>query len=197
MLQGLTAMHVRHTTSDQFREASPPALRKAQHPLVMVHPTTHRRAIYVNTMFTNRIVELDPDESDRLLERLFLLMSQPELCLRAPIDDRRSGALGSTWLVHGRKPFDVNQRRHLQQITTLVADPAAPWAAHAGSDQSQCTGLRAYFLGTSGNGGEVTVRFRQVVEVARPERPEPGVDQVGDSSSGPRQPVQAVLGHAP
>jgi taurine dioxygenase len=44
----------------------------------MVHPTTHRRAIYVNTMFTNRIVELDPDKSDRLLERLFLLMSQPE-----------------------------------------------------------------------------------------------------------------------
>jgi Taurine catabolism dioxygenase TauD, TfdA family len=27
-------------------------------------------------------------------------------------------------LVHGRKPFDVNQRRHLRQITTLVADPS-------------------------------------------------------------------------
>jgi hypothetical protein len=30
-------------------------------------------------------------------------------------------------------------------------------------------------------------------KVARPRRREPGVDQVGDSSSGPRQPVQTVL----
>jgi taurine dioxygenase len=77
-LQRLTVMHVSDTRSSQFREAKPHALRKAAHPLVMIHPTTHRRAIYVNTMYTNRNVELAADESDRVLERLFLLMSQRE-----------------------------------------------------------------------------------------------------------------------
>jgi hypothetical protein len=47
------------------------------------------------------------------------------------MEDRRSGVLGSTGLVHGRKAFDVNQRRYMRLITTLVADPAAPWAVHA------------------------------------------------------------------
>jgi alpha-ketoglutarate-dependent taurine dioxygenase len=130
-LQGLTARHVRDTTSSQFRQAKLEALRKAEHPLVMVHPTTHRCAIYVNTMFTNRIVELAPDESDRLLERLFLLMSQPEYVYEHRWKIGDLVLWDQLGLVHGRKPFEVNQRRYMRQITTLVADPAAPWAAHA------------------------------------------------------------------
>jgi taurine dioxygenase/pentalenolactone F synthase len=130
-LQRLTAMHVRDTTSSQFREAKPQALRKAEHPLVMIHPTTHRRAIYVNTMYTNRIVELAPDESDELLEGLFLLMSQPEYVYEHRWKIGDLVLWDQLGLVHGRKAFDVNQRRYMRQITTLVADPAAPWAVHA------------------------------------------------------------------
>jgi len=59
-------------------DANPPVV----HPLVRTHPESGRRALYVNPLFTTRIVELQADESDALLELLYKVSIADELTVR-------------------------------------------------------------------------------------------------------------------
>lgn len=60
------------------REETPPVI----HPLVVVHPVTGRRLLYVNPTFTSRIVELKQAESDALLAMLFKHLLSPDFQVR-------------------------------------------------------------------------------------------------------------------
>jgi len=51
----------------RVRRAIPPAT----HPMVRVHPETGREALFVNEAFTSGIVDVEPEESERLLGDLF------------------------------------------------------------------------------------------------------------------------------
>jgi len=55
-----------------------PVFPPTQHPLVRVHPETGRRTLFANAIFTQHVVGLDPDESDRLLARLYRQVARPE-----------------------------------------------------------------------------------------------------------------------
>lgn len=74
-LEGLTALHdgVR-----VFGEGTP----RATHPVVVRHPDSGRRLIYVNESFTVRINELPPAESRHLLAFLVEHCTQPEWTCR-------------------------------------------------------------------------------------------------------------------
>ncbi len=90
-LEGLRASHsfahgFRHTLAEpgameRLRpaiEANPPVL----HPVVRTHPVSGRKALFVNRLFTTRIVELPEAESDAVLAFLFEHLETPEFTCR-------------------------------------------------------------------------------------------------------------------
>ncbi len=52
------------------------------HPVVRVHPLTGRRGLFVNQLFTTRIVDLSEDESQAVLSFLFGHANRPEFTVR-------------------------------------------------------------------------------------------------------------------
>lgn len=55
---------------------------EAHHPVVRTHPETGRRCLYVNRNFTERIDDLEPEESRALLQRLYRQAEIPQLQCR-------------------------------------------------------------------------------------------------------------------
>lgn len=71
----LKQLHARHDPKGHYLYLSGAKkleeLPSAIHPVVRTHPLTGRNALYVNSGFVGKIVELNPLESDRLLAMLY------------------------------------------------------------------------------------------------------------------------------
>ena len=84
-LEGLHALHDgeyvyrgRYRGMDEEAKTYP----RSEHPVVCTHPVNHRRALFVNRVFTTQIVELAKDESAAVLQTLFGRIEQPEFQCR-------------------------------------------------------------------------------------------------------------------
>ena len=96
LLEPLSAIHSAsraydpRTTGDaKYRGEAPITYRysdaiyaEVEHPVVRTHPETGRRSLYVNAMFTERIVGLAAHESRALLEMLYAHATRPEFTCR-------------------------------------------------------------------------------------------------------------------
>jgi taurine dioxygenase len=58
--------------------ANPPV----RHPVICAHPVSGRRLLFVNSLFTKRILGVSPEESDQMLEFLFAHLERPEFQVR-------------------------------------------------------------------------------------------------------------------
>jgi alpha-ketoglutarate-dependent taurine dioxygenase len=85
MLDALTAEHSAVKLLALAGEAGKGALQEAMrnvHPVIRVHPETGRKALFVNELWTERVVELEPLESAHLLAMLFEHIKTPVFTMR-------------------------------------------------------------------------------------------------------------------
>ena len=84
-LSGLTALHDgeqhyrgRYDGPDDSDKVYP----QAEHPVVRTHPVSGRPTLFVNQIFTRRILGLQAEESEQLLKELFEHVERPEFQCR-------------------------------------------------------------------------------------------------------------------
>ena len=85
LLDGLTAEHAGSKTLALMGGDSYGFLQEDMrnvHPAVRVHPETGRKALFVDELWTERIVELEADESASLLAFLFEHVKKPNFTMR-------------------------------------------------------------------------------------------------------------------
>jgi taurine dioxygenase len=100
----------------------------AHHPVVRVHPRTGEKALFVNPVFTDHILDVSPLESRWVLDFLFDHLSRPEFTVRfkwepgsvAFWDNRATAHLGPQDLGH----LDVE--RVLHRVTLIGEIPVGP-----------------------------------------------------------------------
>jgi taurine dioxygenase len=96
-------------------------------PIVLRHPETGRRAIYVNRLMSHRIEGLSDEESDALLEELFAYTEDPAIRYQhvwRPGDLLMWDNLCST---HARTDFPREERRLMRRYTLAGAPVTAAW----------------------------------------------------------------------
>ncbi len=84
-LEGLHALHDgEYVYRGRYRGMDEEAKTylRSEHPAVCTHPVNHRRALFVNRIFTTQIVELAKGESAAVLQTLFGRIEQPEFQCR-------------------------------------------------------------------------------------------------------------------
>jgi taurine dioxygenase len=106
-------------TRERFAEEYPDPV----HPVVRTHPETGRKGIYVNAAFTVEILDMEREESDRLLLHLYRQAAVPEhQCrFRWAVD---SVAFWDNRAVQHYAAFDYRPNaRHVERVTVIGDRP--------------------------------------------------------------------------
>jgi len=135
MLDGLTAVHSIKPTAADMQEYGSIFLADYEqrhggdhtHPVVVTHPESGRKALYVSECFTTRIVELAPAESAAILAMLFRHIQRPEFTMRWKWSAGDIAFWDNRSVQHYAVP-DYNEARVMQRIVLGGAKPGEPSA---------------------------------------------------------------------
>ncbi|MEN3364723.1 MAG: taurine dioxygenase [Burkholderiales bacterium] len=124
-LEGLTALNTyeygqTQSANKQLTEAAPSAV----HPVVRTIPETGRKALYVCRLMTDRILDLQPEESRALLDELCDHMERQEFVYTHSWKPGDILIWDNRCTIHARTDFDGGQRRLLKRLT--VGDTTPP-----------------------------------------------------------------------
>jgi taurine dioxygenase len=111
--------------------APAPDAPRFTHPVVIVHPETGRKSLYVNRLMTQQIVGLEGVESDALLETLFAAVEQPGNIYAHKWRPRDLIVWDNRCTFHARTDFDPNEKRALRRMTTKSDRPMGVPASRA------------------------------------------------------------------
>ncbi len=133
MLDGLTAVHSVQLTVDRMGEYgsafeqsySQRNAREQIHPVVLTHPETGRKALYVNESFVTRIVELDRLESRAMLDFLFRHVERPDFAMRWKWTPGDIALWDNRSVQHYAVP-DYTTTRLMQRIVLAGVKPGEP-----------------------------------------------------------------------
>ena len=121
-LEGRRALH-HYNYGSQHRgdDIGTPAFAEAVHPVFRTHPETGRKAVYVNRLMTEYVLDMDRGRSDALLEKLFDHGEKEEFVYEHVW---RVGDLllwDNRCSMHARRDFPSAERR-LMWRTTIESD---------------------------------------------------------------------------
>lgn len=94
------------------------------HPIVIRHPETGRKALYVNGNFTRRITHLAPDEGQAVLEFLFRHCSRERYQSRIRYEPGTLGIWDNRCVQHCACPdFAESEVREMHRVSVLLDSP--------------------------------------------------------------------------
>ncbi len=97
---------------------------EVEHPVVRTHPVTGRKSLYVNPMFTDRIVGLSKPESEGLLSMLYAVSTRPELTCRVRWEPGTVTIWDNRWLQHYAIDDYADYERLMYRVTLTGERPA-------------------------------------------------------------------------
>jgi alpha-ketoglutarate-dependent taurine dioxygenase len=133
MLDALTAVHSIEPTYDRMKSYAQYFVAKYSerhaaeqvHPVVLTHPETGRKALYVSESFTTRIVELSPAESRSVLDMLFRHIGSPCFSMRWKWSANDVAIWDNRCVQHFAVP-DYESTRTMQRIVLAGVRPGGP-----------------------------------------------------------------------
>jgi len=123
-LLGLRAVHREGAAyaRSQAGLKSPSSRAPVEHPVILKDPVTGRNALYVNRLYTTHIVGMRPDESETLLNFLFLQAHRPEYQLRV-VWKPKSIVIWQNSRTQHYLVQDMAYRRTMHRVMTLEERP--------------------------------------------------------------------------
>lgn len=108
--------------NEAARKKTPPV----EHPVVRTHPTTGRKALFINPGFTSNFVDMTEEESEPLLEYLFQHITQPAFIYRHrwQVNDLVFWDNRCT-IHHAIRDYGADTPRHMHR-TTISGDKPVP-----------------------------------------------------------------------
>jgi len=95
----------------------------AAHPMVITHPATGRKALYVNRLMTAYIVGMPREESAELLESLFDHQEQPQFIYEHKWTPGDVVIWDNRCVNHARTNFDAGELRKLRRVVVDTEQP--------------------------------------------------------------------------
>ena len=95
----------------------------AVHPVVRTHPETGRKALYVNRLMTLRIEDIEPQESEDLLQMLFDQIERKDFVWGQQWKPGDVVLWDNRCTVHARTDFSAAERRLMRRVTILGEKP--------------------------------------------------------------------------
>lgn len=116
-LKGLRAFNIYdYATQVKSGTLERAGLPQAVHPVIRTHPETGRKAVYVNRLMTEEILDLPPADGAALLETLFAAIERPDCVYEHVWQKGDLIVWDNRCAQHARRDFPADQTRLMRRI---------------------------------------------------------------------------------